>query len=409
MERSNKKGFTIFEILIVIFLIGILSAILFFAFNSLDVIKRARDSKRINDLQALNSAIQILINQNPDVFLGEENIIYLSLPDTSSNCSSYLSKLPPLYSPFSYRCVNSNDFRKINGQGWLPLNFSNLLLGISSLPIDPLNNSDYFYAYTKKGNKYKITARMESENFALMMVNDGGIEPLLYEIGSDLKIPNPQSGLVLYLPFEEGTGTITYDLSGYNNNGTLYNFNFNSSSGWVKGKSGWGLIFDGIDDYVMVPDSNSLDTNGEEVSIIFWTYPTAFNGDTHIIRHQTPGYLFDQNPSNYGLEIYHLYDTQWRYSPCYSGSPLSLNEWQFVAGTFKKGSFLKIYRNGILTRQCLPSYPYSMGPAPNPLYIGYLGWKASGNAYFKGVLDEIRIYSRALSDLEIKVLYSSAK
>jgi hypothetical protein len=50
-----------------------------------------------------------------------------------------------------------------------------------------------------------------------------------------------------------------------------------------------------------------------------------------------------------------------------------------------------------------------MGPAPNPLYIGYLGWQASGNAYFKGVLDEIRIYSRALSDLEIKVLYSSAK
>lgn len=405
MERSNKKGFTIFEILIVIFLIGVLSAILFFAFNSLDVIKRARDSKRINDLQALNSAIQILINQNPYVFLGEENIIYLSLPDTNSNCSTYLSKLPPLYSPFSYRCVNSNDFRKINGQGWLPLNFSNLLLGISSLPIDPLNNSDYFYAYTKKGNKYKLTARMESENFALMMVNDGGIEPLLYEIGSDLKIPNPQSGLVLYLPFEEGTGTRTYDLSGYNSNGTLYNFNFNSSSGWVKGKSGWGLIFDGVDDYILIPTSTSLDFRNKDFTISVWIFRYNTTTIENRVISQNEGSSSTCSQINFAISSENMFKVD--FYNCGYITPktfLDKNNWYNLTYSNSNSSsdFDKIFVNGLKENEGILGN-YIGNPSSLKLSVDWVLYQ------YQGIIDELRIYSRKINDLEAKLIYYYAK
>ena len=400
MVYLNKKGFTILEILIVIFLIGVFSAILFFAFNSLDVIKKARDSRRINDLQVLNSAIQILLNQNPDVFLGNENLIYLSLPDNNSNCSFYLSKLPPLYLSFSYRCVTSDNLRKINGQGWLPFNFSNLLLGISSLPIDPLNNADYFYSYITKGNKYKLTAKMESENFSLAMLDDGGIEPLLYEVGSDLKIPSPQSGLVLYLPFEEGTGTIAYDLSGYENDGFLYNFDFNSSSRWVKGKSGWGLKFDGVNDYVLIPTSTSLDFRNKDFTISLWVFKENLSESRIVSQNENLTISCSQinlgtnSENKFKIDFYNCN------SIIISSKSLNLSNWYNL-----------VYSNS--KNDSEPDKIFFNGSKDNEGGLGnYLGNPSSiklGAYQYQGILDELRIYSRKINDLEAKLLYYSAK
>ncbi len=151
---------------------------------------------------------------------------------------------------------------------------SSSVLVLSSLPVDPLNNADYFYAYQVKNGRYKLTARFEDKSFIEKMVLDGGLEPTLYEVGSDLRMPSPQSGLVLYLPFSEGTGTIAYDLSGYGNNGTLYSSTTICSnpptSGcpqWVNGKVGKALSFDGVDDWV-----NKGAIGNNFVAISFWVY-----------------------------------------------------------------------------------------------------------------------------------------
>jgi len=51
-------------------------------------------------------------------------------------------------------------------------------------------------------------------------------------------------GLVLYLPFMEGTGSSVHDLSKYHNNGTI------TGATWTQLPSGiWVLSFDGVDDY----------------------------------------------------------------------------------------------------------------------------------------------------------------
>lgn len=400
MELSDKKGFTIIEILTVLFLILILSNILFFLFNYLDIIKRARDSRRLNDLKVLDSAIKNLLLQNPSWFSGQDYVIYISLPDNNSNCSSY-SNLPPIFSPFSYRCSNSSNYLKTDGSGWLPINFSSSLIGVSKLPVDPLNNSEYFYAFLKIKNKYKLTAKMESEAFGYEMINDGGIEPLLYEIGNDLKIPSPQSGLIIYLPFEEGEGTITKDLSGYNNNGTLYNFDFTTSSGWVKGKIGWGLAFDGINDYVYVPNSYSLQQIGN-LTIFFYAYPTNISKGRQNPLGKAYGGEFDLTmETNGSLSYYHgtSGSNSSPYMSCNSTGFFQNSSWVnvIIKRNITKQE-IQFYKNGIPNNSSCTSW---LNPSQSNNRLG-IGYEYAG--YFQGILDEVRIYSKSLSKEDIKIL-----
>ncbi|MBI4744389.1 MAG: hypothetical protein HY776_06180 [Actinobacteria bacterium] len=62
----------------------------------------------------------------------------------------------------------------------------------------------------------------------------------------------PDLSLVGYWPFDEGTGSIAYDKSLLNNNGTVY------GATWTQGRYGQALSFDGLDDYAQVPNSDSL-------------------------------------------------------------------------------------------------------------------------------------------------------
>jgi len=400
MKFFKPKGFTIIEILIVLVLVSVLATILFFTFNTIDIIKRSRDGKRLNDIQALNSAIQLLLNQNPEINLGIDNVIYLSLPDSNSNCSSY-PNLPPIFSPFSYRCSPTSTFRKTDGSGWLPLNFSSSLFSFSSLPIDPLNNSDYFYAYLKRGNKYKLTARMESEAFGYQMINDGGIEPLLYELGNDLNLPTPQSGLVLYLPFEEGTGTITYDLSGYNNHGNLYNFNFTTSSGWVKGKIGWGLAFDGADDYVSIPTSTTLDFKNKNFSVVYWIYRFATTSNYQRIFSQNEESSNTCANLNFGISnsntaYFDLYNcgggggnifldkNKWWNLVFVNNNSNSVNDYVFVNGKIDVNSKANSYQGSLTDVK---------------ISVPWTAYK------FYGVFDELRVYLKPLNNLEAKLIY----
>ena len=73
-------------------------------------------------------------------------------------------------------------------------------------------------------------------------------------------------GLVGYWAFDEGSGTIAYDSSGFANNGTTTN-----GPSWTNGKVGGGMEFDGTNDYVDVRDSDSLDITNE-ITIEFWIY-----------------------------------------------------------------------------------------------------------------------------------------
>ena len=78
-----------------------------------------------------------------------------------------------------------------------------------------------------------------------------------------------------------------------------------------------------------------------------------------------------------------------------------LNEWVFICAVVTNSGTMKLYKNGILKA-------YSNGWVPDSLirtrqYIGRSNWFSDD--YYNGEIDDVRIYNRALSELEIELLY----
>ncbi|MEX2032993.1 MAG: hypothetical protein WD889_00330, partial [Candidatus Colwellbacteria bacterium] len=121
---------------------------------------------------------------------GSSQTVYLSLPDTSSTCGSW--SLPPLPSGWSYQCVASSTLTKVDGTGWLPVDFSSIIGGspLSVLPIDPVNasSSDNYYTYVK-GGSWELTSYPESKKYLLLASQDGG-DSVKYEAGTNKSL-NP--------------------------------------------------------------------------------------------------------------------------------------------------------------------------------------------------------------------------
>jgi hypothetical protein len=115
------------------------------------------------------------------------NVVYISLPDSSSTCGSWLSQLPSLPSGWSYRC--SADPTNIDGTGWIPIPFSNFpTLNIPKLFIDPINKPPYYYSFVV-GGSYEVNAKLESRSS--LAVNDNGDDIDLFEAGTDLSLHPP--------------------------------------------------------------------------------------------------------------------------------------------------------------------------------------------------------------------------
>ncbi|HEX5988995.1 MAG TPA: LamG-like jellyroll fold domain-containing protein [Solirubrobacterales bacterium] len=201
--------------------------------------------------------------------------------------------------------------------------------------------------------------------------------------------PPPPSGLVLAFGFEETAGTTANDASTSKNNGTI-----NGPTSTASGKFGRALSFDGTNDRVDVPDSNSLDlTTG--MTLEAWVKPTTNVGwRTAILKERGSDLLYALYASNgskprtesfTGVE-----------NTAAGTTALPLNAWSHIASTYD-GTNLRFYINGTLNATKVTSG--AMPNTANPLRIG-------GNAvwgeYFSGLIDEVRIYNRALNETELK-------
>ena len=201
------------------------------------------------------------------------------------------------------------------------------------------------------------------------------------------------SDLVAYWKFDEGTGTTTADASGNGNTGTLVN-----TPRWSTGIAGNALYFDGVSNNVLVADSPSLDFPGP-YTLSAWVNPTNLFADFRSIL-----------VKNY---TYYLYSSVAGY--CGDGTPLGgftgstnnivcqpvslpANIWTHISLTFD-GSTLTLYRNGISVATSTASEAFS--PTPGTLQIG----ASQFGEFFNGLIDEVRVYNRALSAAEILTLY----
>ncbi|MEM0050370.1 MAG: LamG domain-containing protein [Candidatus Bathyarchaeia archaeon] len=208
-------------------------------------------------------------------------------------------------------------------------------------------------------------------------------------------------GLVLYLPFDEGSGSVAYDESGNNNNGELRN-----NPTWVDGKLGKALYFNSsLRSYVRVPRSESIEPPNQ-ITISAWVYYSIITTDGSIINKR-------YNSSIYSWSSYHISiratdkKVLFRLSTdsatnLLSSLPLPPG-WHHIVAVYD-GSYMKIFIDGELSAQTEKTGTI-IYDATQHLYIGtFDGY----NAPFEGVIDEVRIYNRALSDAEVKWLYESS-
>jgi prepilin-type N-terminal cleavage/methylation domain-containing protein len=410
-KSKTSSSFTLVELLVVLAIIAVLAAVIVLVINPAELLKQFRDASRINDLASINRALNYVLTDCPTCFFGTSSIVYVSIPDSSPTCANL--GLPSLPSGWSYACSDSNNYRKVDGTGWIPVDFTKFSAGspLSKLPVDPINTTStgQYYTYVT-GGSWELTTLLESNKNQEKAINDGDAFPGVYSLRTS---PNPltpglrDKGMVGYWSFDEGSGTTAYDRSGNNNNGTLIN-----GPTWTQGKVSSALSFDGTSNYVLVtnPSNNALNPSYITISAWFKTSFTSTNWRKIIGKgpDSSEVYSIYISPSNYPYPNYCHVERQIGSQASFNstGPTVTDGNWHNCVYTFD-GSVEKIYVDGVL-RNTQNTSGTLTGNNEN-VSIGAEKSSTTSMYYFDGLIDEVRIYNRALSDAEIKAIYDATK
>jgi len=403
VDQKSHKGFTLIELLITVAIVAVLMTVTVVALNPAEYLKKSRDIKRITDLTNLQLALQI-VAADKSISMGvcDGTKIYASVPSETPLSNDNLP------SGVSWVQVSQANLMKTDGTGWIPIDFNSFAskgIRLPALPIDPKNSvNDYlFYTYTCNSNRqFVLTAWFESQYFGPKgqdpkSKSDGGPDPYLYEVGSNLFI-SPLKPVASW-SFDEGSGTTAYDSSGNGNNGTLVN-----GPTWTTGKVGGALNFDGVDDYVDLVTGPILGTSN--FTFMAWARYQNVNGGggnpQSVIANATYSCWGPSITEDWGSLKFYLAITS-------SFSPVSissiLNQFKYLVYV-NTGSSVKGYIDGTLTGSSTHS---GMNLTSGIWRIGYHGACTGTVTPFNGIIDEVRIYNRALSDAEIKRQYELTK
>jgi PKD repeat protein len=213
-------------------------------------------------------------------------------------------------------------------------------------------------------------------------------------------------GLVAAYNFNEASGATVVDASGQGNHGTI-----NGATRSTTGKFGKALSFDGVNDWVSIPDADLLDLT-TAMTLEAWVYPKNLADRRPILSKQgttngtpTRGFMFSAGDySGTGKVEVELFKNETNSSSLRSTTALNTSGWQHVAFVYQYvadgTSKMTIYINGVVKG----SSTAAVGPVQKnaqPLALGRYYWNSSYARYFNGLIDEVRIYNRALSTTEI--------
>ncbi|MCD6274529.1 MAG: LamG domain-containing protein, partial [Candidatus Aenigmarchaeota archaeon] len=231
-------------------------------------------------------------------------------------------------------------------------------------------------------------------------------EPDLDAFDFDRDYTELDNYLVGYWRFDNNSAygednTHFYDYSGTGNNGTCSG---SSCPNYTEGKKQLGLEFDGVDDYVEVPDDDSLDIT-DEITVEVWIkHFSRTDTNPRIVVKQPVNYAyliwFDNANDQIGFRIRR--DSDLTHNSAFA-SHTPDNTWHHFVGTYD-GTYIKIYKDGILKDSV--SFPGTIHITDGNLVIG---GRQDGSQQFNGTIDELRIYNKSLSAEEVKQRYLSTR
>jgi fibronectin type 3 domain-containing protein len=204
----------------------------------------------------------------------------------------------------------------------------------------------------------------------------------------------PSTGLVAAYSFDEGTGTSVADSSGKGNVGTTANTTWSAS-----GKFGSALVFNGTSARVTINNSTSLQLT-TAMTLEAWVNPAVANGSwSDVIYKGDDNYYLEGTSTNGGRPGG---GGTFVSSPIYGTAALPANTWSHLAMTYDKTT-LRFYVNGVQASSVAATA--NLATSTNPVQIG--GDSLYGQ-FFNGRIDEVRVYSRALTQAEIQTDMNTA-
>ena len=224
--------------------------------------------------------------------------------------------------------------------------------------------------------------------------------------------PDNPEGLVAYYPFN---GNVN-DESGYGNNAVNYGatpaedrYDSLNSAFSFNGSSNYMMIGNPVPEVLQIQN---------EITLSAWIYLTSYPGSSNlglIIGSQTD-YTFsgatihidgrtnsDGQPSPPGHIHFQIGDGSWHVTNTQTQVPL--NQWVLITATRKANEDAKIYYNNVL--QPLQSDPWTGNITYNSAWMMMGRQQDYGDRYFNGIMDEVRVYNRALTEDEVDQLYAN--
>jgi len=284
---------------------------------------------------------------------------------------------------------------------------------LASLPIDPVNTvaSSNFYVFVTDGRTWALASLMESERHAPSAARDGGTDFARFEVGTNLSLWTSASGLVGYWSFD-GTGSIANnqiaglrDTSGRDNHGTASNANATGMA-FVPGRVGNAVSLDGVDDFVRVGIGTRYFPL-PRFTICNWVRtPGLASGMTaNGIFSLTFGLVHLLNGS--GQFVVRIDDGTTLQSFTVTPDNLHNNQWHHLCSTFD-GTHLHMFINGVSRRSDLVTWQGTTRWSTNGVHVG-VDNNHDIMYRFNGLIDEVRIYNRALSAAEIRTIFNATR
>ena len=221
-------------------------------------------------------------------------------------------------------------------------------------------------------------------------------------IEKKVKVKTRPQNLRLHFPFDEGQGLITHDMHN-DRPGKL-----TGGTSWGAGFMGSALSFNGQDGYLSTEITGAdLGVDGKKPrTVSFWV--NAFTSTTDDPGFYGYGSYLDSGGINQYWGIHNIsgsnYTTldsgHWNWSGTFThGASLLDTSWVHFAHLYDGNSIL-LYKNGILADSKVRD---AIGTG-NQVFLQVGRWENNSNAYFKGLIDDFRVYDDALTETEVQTI-----